>query len=210
MRLRLLVATGIGVAALATPASAVVPAVDCHGVAFSDAAGDQSLVSSNNTILRPTVAIDLRDVYLTGSGINEKVNIQVTALTAWNNTEYSFRWDDPVNFGYYYELVGSFLGTNTAADRVGDGYLYHRSFSGSTISLNGHATAAAFHGAVVNGVEQPGVIQLGLPPQDGPTGYPTTISGMQAHATQYEFNVLTDVSVRNDSAAAASAWSQPC
>lgn len=209
MRLRLALAAVAGVAtlaALATPASAVVPSTDCHGVAFTDPAGDQYLGSPANTLVRPTKAIDIRDVYFTGSGIAEQVNIQVSELTAWNNTSYTFRWDDPDvsnNLAGYYELRADFLGANTT-DRDGDAYLTRHNSGGSTIWLSGHATAHAYQGAA----GQPGVIAIGLDPGMGVT-FPSTIWGLKVAAAQYESNVLTDVSVRNDSAAFTS-WTQPC
>ncbi len=211
MRLRLLLGTLVGVAALASPASAVVPATDCHGIAFTDPAGDQSLVTPANTFVRPTVAVDIRDVYFTGSGLAEKVNIRVGALTAWNNTSYEFRWDDPdvTNLGGYYQLRADFLGANTAADRAGDAYLTRHDINGSQLWLSGHASAYAFHGAVSGGVEGPGVIQIGLDPGMGVT-FPSTVRGMEAEAVQYESNAVTTIGVRTDTAAAAGPWTQPC
>jgi hypothetical protein len=213
MRLRLLLGAAVGVAALATPASAVVPGTDCHGVAFTDPAGDQYLVVNTNTLVRPTVAIDVRDVWFTGSGIDEKVAIQVTELKSWNNTQYTFRWDDPdtANLGGYYELRADYLGANTV-DRDGDAYLTRNDINGSSIWLSGHATTHAYHGAVVNpatGQEAPGVIEIGLDPNMGVT-FPGTIRGMQADAYQLESNVLTDVTLRRDSAPGPTSWAQPC
>jgi hypothetical protein len=213
MRLRVLHGAAVGVAALATPASAVVPGADCHGVAFTDAAGDQYLVTSANTFVRPTAAIDIRDVFLTGSGLDEKVNITVGSLTAWNNTSYTFRWDDPAvdNLGGYFELQGDFFGTNTAGDQDGGALMTRHDINGTTIWLAGHGTARAFHGAVVGGVEGPGVIQLGVDQNMG-VQLPTDLWGMEASASQYESNALTDLALRTDSAAAPSGtpWTQPC
>ena len=214
MRLRSTLAAGLGVLALATPASAAVPAPDCHGIAFTDPAGDQVLVSSA-VPLRPTQAIDIRRVYLTGSGSTQKVNIEVSQLSAWNNTEYTFSWLDNVNFPYSWELEGTFLGTNGTSDKSTQAVLYHRDINGSAVAFSGHATVTAFHGAVVNGVEGPGVIQFGLPQNWGPLGFPSTITGMKAGAVQYESNAVTQIALRQDTAAYSNPsngnnWTQPC
>jgi hypothetical protein len=214
MRLRLPLLVAAGVAALALPASAVVPAPDCHGIAFTDASNDQILVS-NVVPVRPTQAIDIRRVYLTGSGSTQKVNIEVGQLSAWNNTEYSFSWLDDVNFPYSWELVGTFLGTNGTSDAQTQALLYHRDINGSAVAFSGHATVRAFHGAVVNGVEGPGVIQFELPQDWGPLGFPATITGMKAGAVQYESNAVTTIALREDTAAYnnpsnGNNWTQPC
>lgn len=215
MRLRLaLLAVAAGAGALALPAHASVPAVDCHGTVFTDAAGDQWLGTSANFAVRPTKAVDITRVYLTGSGSTEHVNIEVAQLSAWNNTEYSFTWLDNVSFPYSWELNGRFLGTNTG-DASTQASLFHKDINGSTVAQSGHATVAAFHGDVVNGVEGPGVIQLTLPQDWGPLGFPATITGMKAAARQYESNVLTSVALRQDSAAYdnpsnGNNWTQPC
>jgi hypothetical protein len=151
-------AAGIGVLAMATPALAVVPTTDCHGVAFTDASNDQYLVTSANTLVRPTVALDIRRVFF--------------------------------------------------ADVSTQAILQHNDINGSWVSLSGHATVDAYHGAA----GQPGVISFGLPDAAdyGPGGFPSTITGMHAEAVQYESNVLTDVSLRQDTATASTSWSQPC
>jgi hypothetical protein len=207
MRLRLVLAAGAGVLALATPAMATVPTTDCHGVAFTDASNDQYLGSPNNTVVRPTVALDIRRVFFTGSGATQRVNIEVGELASWNNTEYRFSWNDDVNFPYSWELIGQFLGTNGTADVSTQAILEHKDINGSTVSLSGHASVTVYHGAA----GQPGVISFGLPDSAdfGPGGFPSTVTGMHAEAVQYESNVLTDVAVRQDSASGAD-WSQPC
>jgi hypothetical protein len=207
MRLRLVLAAGAGVLALATPAMATVPATDCHGVAFTDASNDQYLVTSANTLVRPTVALDIRRVYFTGSGATQRVNIEVGELASWNNTEYRFSWNDDVNFPYSWELIGQFLGTNGTADVTTQAILQHNDINGSWVSLSGHASVTAYHGAA----GQPGVISFGLPDAAdyGPGGFPSTVTGMHAEAVQYESNVLTDIALRQDTATGAD-WSQPC
>jgi hypothetical protein len=208
MRLRLVLAAGAGVLALATPAMATVPATDCHGVAFTDASNDQQiLMPAVNAIAQPTKAIDIRRVYFTGSGADERVNIEVGELTSWNNTEYSFTWNDDVSFPYSWQFVGSFLGTNGTADVSTLGSLFHKDINGSTVSQNGHVPVTAYHGAS----GQPGVISFGFPPaidEYGPGGFPSTVTGMKVEAVQYESNALT-IGLRTDSASGAD-WSQPC
>jgi hypothetical protein len=209
MRLRLVLAAGAGVLALVAPAAhATVPATDCHGVAFTDASNDQYLGSSANTVVRPTVALDIRRVFFTGSGATQRVNIEVGELASWNNTEYRFSWNDDVNFTYSWQFVGQFLGANGTADVSTQAILQHNDINGSWVSLSGHASVTAYHGAA----GQPGVISFGLPDASdyGPGGFPSTVSGMHAEAVQYESNVVTDVAVRQDTATAGTSWSQPC
>lgn len=192
-RLRITLAAAAGVLALATPAFAVPPATDCHGYTLTDPAGDQYLVTSANTLVRPTTAIDITGAFLLGSGAAQTVNIQVSNLTASPNTSYTFTWDDPVNFGAYYELNADY-----AIDPAGSYTLWHYASPGGSFSLVG-TTGTTFPG--VNGV-----IQIALP---SGTTFPATLTNVKVTAVQYEFNFLTDVALRQDTAG-TSFWTQPC
>lgn len=198
MRLRttLAAAVGVGILAVASPAYAAAPVPDCHALLLDDADGDQAIVTTALPV-RPTVAIDIDDVFLTGPAGSEKVNIRVADLTSSPNVEYSFGWDDPVNFGYSYRLDASFL-TATGAAGSGTYTLWHLDPSGSWVSL----TAAS--GTTFTGPQ--GVVQFD---QHVNAPWPATFTGVTVGARQYEFNVLTDVALRSDSASALS-WAQPC
>jgi hypothetical protein len=192
-RLRITLATAAGVLALATPAFAVPPTTDCHRYTLTDPAGDQYLVTSANTLVRPTTAIDITGAFLLGSGSAQTVNIQISNLTTSPNTSYTFTWDDPVNFGAYYELNADY-----AIDPTGIYSLWHYASPGGSFSVVG-TTGTTFGGTN-------GVIQIGLP---SGTTFPTTLTTVKVDAVQYEFNVLTDVAIRRDTAATTS-WTQPC
>ena len=199
MRLRTLLAAASGVLVLAGPAYAVTPAPDCHGLLLDDADGDQYFVTPNTGLVaRPPVAIDIDDVFLTGSAGDEKVNLRVNDFTAsQKNLDYRFRWDDPDNFGYSWELEATFTGPNGAA---GDGIytLWHLDPNGSWISLVG-TTGTSFTGSQ-------GVIQWDKPAS---ITWPSTFTGVQVRAEQYETNAFTDVALRTDTASQLS-WTQSC
>ncbi|MDQ1711210.1 MAG: hypothetical protein QOE45_660 [Frankiaceae bacterium] len=197
-RLRTTLAAVAGVVALAGPAFAAPPAPDCHGFVLTDPAGDQFIGTSANTLVRPTTAIDVTGAFLLGSGAAQTVNIQISNLTTSPNTEYTFTWDDPVNFGAYYELHAAYL-TASGAAGAGDYTLWHYSSPGGSFSLVG-TSGAAFTGTN-------GVVQISLPA--GSTTFPATLTNVKVDAVQYEFNVLTDVALRRDTASKIS-WTQPC
>ena len=197
MRLRTLLAASAGILVLAGPAYAVTPAPDCHGLLLDDADGDQFLVTSANTLVRPTVAIDIDDVFLTGASGSEKVNLRVADLTTSPNVAYAFRWDDPVNFGYSYELTASFT-TATGAAGPGTYSLWRLDPNGSWISLV-NASGTAFPGPQ-------GVIQWDKPAS---VTWPSTFTGVQVRADQYETNAVQEISLRTDTASQLG-WSQPC
>ena len=197
MRLRTLLAASAGVLALAGPAFAVAPAPDCHGLILDDADGDQYIGTSANFVVRPTVAIDIDDVFLTGAPGAEKVNLRVTDLTPSPNVAYAFRWADPVNFGYSYELTASFT---TAAGAAGNGTysLWHLDPNGSWISLV-NASGSTFVGPQ-------GVVQWDKPAS---ITWPSRFIGVEVRADQYETNAFTDVALRSDTASQLQ-WDQPC
>lgn len=195
MRMRTLLAAAAGVLVLSGNAFAATPIPDCHGLMLDDADGDQYIATSANFGVRPTVAIDIDDVFLASPA--HTLNLRVADLTASPNVAYAFRWDDPVNFGYSYELTASFT-TAAGASGAGTYSLWHLDPGGSWISLI-NTTGRTFPGSQ-------GVIQW-----DQPAGifWPTTFTGIQVRADQYEFNILTDIALRSDTASAAS-WTQPC
>lgn len=197
MRLRTTLAAAAGVLALAGPAFAATPVPDCHALLLDDADGDQFLVTNANTVVRPTVAIDIDDVFLTGTAGSEKVNVRVADLTSSPNVAYSFRWDDPENFGYSYELTASFT-TATGAAGPGTYSLWRLDPNGSWISLV-NASGRTFTGPQ-------GVIQWDKPAS---VTWPSTFFGVEVRADQYETNAFTDLALRTDTASRLS-WSQPC
>jgi hypothetical protein len=198
MRVRPTIAAAFGVLALAGPAFAATPVPDCHGLLLDDADDDQFIGTSANFVVRPPVAIDIDDVFLTGASGAEKVNLRVADLTATQkNIQYSFRWDDPANFGYSYELTASFLGPNGIASG-GTYSLWRLDPSGSWISLT-NASGTGFTGPQ-------GVVRWDKPAS---VTWPATFTGVQVRAEQYETNAVTEVALRADTAAATS-WAQPC
>lgn len=197
MRLRSVLAAAAGILVLAGPAYAATPVPDCHGLLLDDANGDQFLVTSANTLVRPTVAIDIDDVFLTGTAGSEAVNLRVADLTTSPNVAYTFHWNDPDNFGYSYELTASFT-TGTGAAGPGIYSLWHLDPSGSWISLV-NASGQTFTGPG-------GVIQWDKPAS---ITWPDTFTGVTVRAEQYETNAFTDVSLRTDTASQPQ-WTQPC
>jgi hypothetical protein len=198
MRMRTTLAAAAGVLALAGPAFATPPAPDCHGLLLTDPAGDQYIGTSANTLVRPTKAIDINAVFLTGTTGDEKVNLRVDSLPAASqNTNYTFHWGDPDNFGYSYELTASFL---TSSGTAGEGTytLWHLDPSGSWTSLE-NASGRAF-------AEEDGVIQWDRPAS---ITWPATFTSVSARAEQYESNALTDVALRTDTASGPD-WTSPC
>ncbi len=206
MRARILPAAVAGIVLLAGPAYAVPPATDCHGVMVDDALGDQYIVTNLNSVARPTKAIDVDEVFLTGAAGSEKLNLRVDSLRAVEddapsqNTEYAVQWDDHVfGGGYTLELTARFL---TADGAAGAG----------TYSLWRYRPDGSFY-SVVNGTGRTFVDDAGVIQWDKPTSFawPATFTGLQVHAEQYETNVflLTDNAIRMDTASATS-WTQPC
>lgn len=198
MRLRTLLAAAGGVLVLATPAFAVTPTPDCHGLAVTDPAGDQYIgVSTTNALVKPTTAIDITGVFLTGSTGSEKLNLRVSDLTDSPNVSYYVRFDDPANFGAYYEFSASFFGGG-ALTGTGGYSLEHGNSAG--FSIQG-TTGRNFAGT--NGVIQ----------WDAPSGFtwPTSLNNFSIRAEQQEGNgPLTIVpAVRVDTASAAS-WTSGC
>lgn len=196
MRLRSTVLAAFGVLALAGPAFAATPTPDCHALLLDDADGDHAVISSTLPI-RPTAAIDIDDVFLTGPAGAEKLNVRVDDLNASPNVEYRFGWGDPVNFGYSYRLDATFL-TAAGAHGAGTYTLWHLDPNGSWISLRA-ATGRTFAG-------NDGVIQFD---QHADAPWPGTFTGVTVSAHQYESSALTDVALRSDSASTG-LWSQPC
>ena len=201
-------AAAAGVLLLASPAFAVAPAPDCHGVALTDPANDQYFVvstPSNLPAVRPNGVIDIRDVYLTGAAGAEKLNIRVTDLNAaQGNVSYSFRWDDPrFPFGeVYWELEASFSGTTPAG--TGTYTLWRHNPSG--FALWG-TTGRTFVGPG-------GVVQIDL--RFDVTSWPATLRSMKATASQDEvyfwepgFPPTSVGTIRFDTASGP-AWTQPC
>lgn len=188
-------ATAAGVLLLGTPAVATPP--DCHGLMFSDVAGDQYIgVPATNLLVKPTTAIDITGVYLTGAAGAERLNIRVADLTASPNTSYTFRWNDPSSFGTYWEMRAGFF---TASGAAGSGTYTLRKVSGSSSFLFG-TTGRTFTGPN-------GVVQIDL--RWDQTSWPATFHGVSARAEQYESNAVQEIAVRTDTASGSS-WSQPC
>jgi hypothetical protein len=198
-RLRtVLAATAGGVVLLAGPAFAVTPTPDCHGLAVTDAAGDQFIaVSTTNVIAKPTTAIDITGVFLNGSAGSETLNIRISDLTNSPNTVYTFRWDDPVNVGWYYELRADFIGSNAA---TGTGFYSIEHGNSSTFSITS-SSGRSFAGAN-------GVIQFDKPSS---VTWPTTFTTLSARAEQYEGNsFFAEVPAQRVDTASATSWTQPC
>jgi hypothetical protein len=192
-RLRTTLAAVAGVLVLAGPAFASTPTPDCRGFALTDPAGDQYLVTSANTLVRPTTAIDITGAFVLGSAGSQSVNIQISNLTTSPNTAYTFTWDDPANFGAYYELDADY-----AIDASGIYTLWHYSSPGGSFSV------VATTGAKYLGTN--GVIAIDLP---SGTTLGSSLTGVKASAVQYESNVLTDVAIRQDTTTTQS-WTAPC
>ena len=189
-------ATAAGLVLLGAPAHADVP--DCHGIAVSDAAGDQYIVTPNTgLLLRPTTAIDITGAYLTGSAGAEKLNIRVADLSSSPNTEYTFRWNDSTQFGAWWRLEASCL-TASGANGAGSYRLVHGNAS-STVTFS--TTGRTFPGAN-------GVVQIDL--RWDLTAWPTTLNDIQVHAGQYEFNTVLEAGTLREDTAAAASWTQPC
>lgn len=195
MRLRTLLAATAGLLALTGTAYAVSPVPDCHGLLLDDADNDQYILTpTTGLVARPSIALDIDDVFLTGSSGAEKVNLRVNDLNSSPSIQYSFRWDDPVNFGYSWELTANFANTSGP----GTYSLWHLDPSGSWISVV-NTTGQSFTGPQ-------GVVQW-----DKPAGitWPATFTGVAVRAEQYESPLLTDVAIRVDTASQLS-WTQPC
>lgn len=187
-------ATAAGIVMFGNPAFATVPTPDCHGTMVVDAANDQYiLVPATGAVARPTVAIDIQDVFLTGAAGAETLNIRVQDLTSSPNTEYTFRWNDPVFFGQWYELQATYLGG------VGSyGFSHHSSSSSVLMSTTGRS----FPGPN-------GVVQIDL--RWDQTAWPTTFTGIEVRAEQYEGNgPFYDLPPVRTDTASASSWTQPC
>jgi hypothetical protein len=198
MRLRTLLAAAGGVLVLATPAFAVTPTPDCHGLAVTDAAGDQYIgVSTTNAVAKPTTAIDITGVFLTGSSGSEVLNLRVSNLIDSPNVSYYVRFDDPANFGAYYEFSAGFLGVGPVTG-TGGYSLEHGNSAGFSIV---GTTGRAFGGT--NGVIQ----------WDAPSGFTwaTSLSNFSIRAEQQEGNgpVAIVPAVRVDTAASTS-WTSGC
>lgn len=202
MRLRTTLAAFGGLLVLAGPAHAAAPAPDCNGLLIASIAddpiggepsNDQYLVTSANFVVRPSIALDIQRVFLTGTSGSEKLNLQVQSLPAASQlTEYSVQWDDPANFGYSYELTASFM-TSAGTAGAGTYSLWRLDPSGSWISLV-NASGRTFN-------EAPGVIQWDKPAS---VTWPATFTGIQARADQYETNLDTTLAIRTDTASALS------
>ncbi|HEV2892072.1 MAG TPA: hypothetical protein VGX28_16990 [Frankiaceae bacterium] len=199
-------ATAAGVVLFGAPAHATTPTTDCHGTTLTDPAGDQYIgLTTPGPRLAPTAAIDITSIFLTGAPGTEKLNIQVSDLSAPStNTSYTFRWNDassPLG-GVYWELQASFDGTDAAGN--GTYTLWRNTSSGFTLW---GTTGRTFLG--VNGV-----VQIDL--RFDVTSWPTTLRGIQATAGQSEGYFwepgLPPVSlptIRSDEASAPD-WTQPC
>jgi hypothetical protein len=198
MRMRTLLAAAGGLLVLAGPAYAVTPTPDCNGTAVTDASNDQYIaVSTTGAIARPTVGIDITDVFLNGSSGSETLNIRVQNLTTAKNTVYTFRWDDPDNFGAYYELRADFIGGDAAA---GTGFytIEHGNSAGFGLQST---TGRTFSGAG-------GVIQF-----DQPTDvtWPATFTTLDVRAEQYEGNsVFAELPALRVDTASATSYTQGC
>jgi len=199
-RMRTLLAAAGGLLVLAGPAYAVTPTPDCHGVAISDPASDQFFVVSTPPaipMVRPNGVIDIQSVFLNGSSGSETLNIQVGDVNSQLNTVYTFRWDDPDNFGWYYELRADFLGTNPSS---GTGFYSIEHGNSSTFSIT------ASSGRTFAGVG--GVIQFDKPSS---VTWPTTFTTLSARAEQYEGSgVAAEVPALRVDTASATSWTQPC
>jgi hypothetical protein len=190
-------ATAACVLVFGNPSFATPP--DCHGIAVSDPANDHYIgVSATGALVHPTAAIDITGVYLTGPAGAEKLNIRVQDLTASPNVEYTFRWNDPVSFGQWYELSALFT---TSSGAYGSGF-YTFTHGSSSSSVLMATTGRTFTGPN-------GVVQIDL--RWDQTAWPTTFTGLSARAEQYEGNsvFLNVPPVRTDTASASS-WTQPC
>lgn len=165
-------AVAAGILLMGSPAFAVTPVTDCHGLAVSDATGDQYiLVPATGLVVKPTVAIDITGAFLEGSAGSETLNIRVADLTSSPNTVYTFRWDDNAQFGAWWELRAGFL-TGSGAAGAGTYTLTHSNGSSSTIW---GTTGRTFTGAN-------GVIQFDQP--SAHTTWPSTFSGLSVRAEQ--------------------------
>ena len=207
MRLRLLMGAAVACAlsAVATPAVAFVP--DCHGIALSDAHGDQYVVDpSLPQAVRPTPEIDVWDAYLTGSQWFEQFNVSTGGMFSSPNIAYRVRFDDEDVPGAQWELVAYFPDAPNAlnANNYVSVNVYHYPAGGGAPDQTLTTTARRFP----HDVE----VTFYTPASDF---WPATFTNLTVTAEQYEANVFTPgpdgdlpPAIRQDKGYAAS-WTNP-
>jgi hypothetical protein len=183
MRLRLLLGAAVACAltAAATPALAFDP--DCHGIALTDAHGDQYLVAPGaTTLVQPTPEIDVWDAYLTGSVWYEQFNVRTGGMYSSPNVAYRIRYDDPNVAGAQWELVAYFSTAPNAlnADNDVDVNVYHYPAGGGAPDQTITTTARRF----------PHDVQVEFYVPYG-AFWPATFTNLTVTAEQYEANVFT-------------------
>jgi hypothetical protein len=205
MRLRSTLLGAAGVLALVAPAAhATTPSADCHLVAVTDAANDQYIGSSANVAVRPTVALDIREVFITGTPGDLKLNLRLGSLdvadpaVARQLTRYTVSFTDPFS-GADYEFSASWDVEDPTGTDTG-GYNVRR------INSLFAATGRVF-------AEANGVIQWDMPNTLGlaTITYPSTLWDLRAYSEQYETNAVQEpgLGIRNDIATQAS-YTSPC